>query len=70
MRQQILTITCDECGCQQTFETLRVGADGPIVTTRNPVEMLEQNGWVAIDRLGFRNADVCRECWNLRKGKK
>ena len=67
MRQAILTITCDECGCQQTFETLRAPAEGPIVTTRDPEVMLKRNGWVAIEVTGFRGADVCGQCWAMRK---
>ena len=67
MRQSVLIVTCDECGVQQSFETLRAPAEGPMVATRNPEEMLSRGGWVSVEVTGLRGADICRDCW--RRGK-
>ena len=63
MRQSVLIVTCDGCGTQQSFETLRATAEGPLVATRNVNEMLSRGGWVAGDVNGLRGTDMCRECW-------
>jgi hypothetical protein len=61
MRQTFMTITCDKCGVQQTFETVNVNSNGPIVVTRDPIAMLERAGWVCL-RSGLRGVDICEKC--------
>ena len=61
MRQTFTTITCDKCGVQQTFETVNISPHGPIVATRDPLAMLERQGWVVL-RNGLRGVDICDKC--------
>lgn len=61
MRQTFMVITCDKCGVQQTFETLNVNHNGPIVATRDPIAMVERLGWTCL-REGLRGVDICKEC--------
>ena len=65
MRQTFTTITCDKCGVQQTFETVNINSHGPIVATRDPLAMLERQGWVVL-RNGLRGVDICDKCKEIQ----
>lgn len=61
MRQTFVTITCDKCGVQETFETMNVNPNGPIVATLDPITMMERRGWTCL-RSGLRGVDICDKC--------
>ena len=68
MRQTFMIVTCDKCGIRETFETLLVSCDSPMVATLDPVTMLERRGW-ASQRNGLRGVDICNVCRKLDEDK-
>lgn len=63
MRQTLVTITCDRCGTQQTFEIANVNAHGPIIATRDVIAMTFLHKWSQIGT-GLRTEDICERCRN------
>jgi len=64
MRQTLMVVTCDKCGKQESFETLLVHSNGPIVSTRHPPKMLERRGWTCLEN-GLRQIDICDKCKDI-----